>query len=93
MAKRVTYTANFKFKVAMAAAKENKTLSQIAQEFKIHTSQITKWKSQLSQEGSQIFEDERKKKSNPEIDVELLYAQIGKLQTQIEFLKKKTGVE
>ena len=46
MAKRITYSANFKKKVALAALKENKTLSELAQEFKIHPSQIVKWKSQ-----------------------------------------------
>jgi transposase-like protein len=93
MAKRITYSANFKGKVALAALKENKTLSELAQEFKIHAPQIVKWKSQLTQEASHLFEDGRKKKIDPDIDTEVLYAQIGKLQTQLEFLKKKTGVE
>ena len=93
MAKRMTYTASFKLKVALAALKETKTLSELSQEFKIHAALITKWKAHLSQEGAQIFEDARKKKIDPGVDVEVLYAQIGKLQTQLEFLKKKTGVE
>lgn len=93
MAKRITYTANFKAKVALAALKDNKTLSDLIQEFKIHGAQITRWKSLATQEMSKLFEDGRQKKKDPGIDVEALYAQIGKLQSQLEFLKKKTGVE
>jgi transposase len=93
MAKRITYQANFKGKVALEALKEDKTLSDLAIQFKLHPAQITKWKTQAIQKIAQIFEDERKKKLPPEIDIEALYAQIGKLQTQLEFLKKKTGMD
>ena len=93
MAKRITYQANFKGKVALEALKEGKTLSDLATEFKLHPAQITKWKTQAVQGIAQLFEDGRKKKSPPTIDVEVLYAQIGKLQTQLEFLKKKTGMD
>jgi transposase len=93
MAKRNTYQASFKGKVALEALKEGKTLSDLAQEFKLHPAQITKWKSQAVQGISQLFADGRKKKLPPDIDVEMLYAQIGKLQSQLEFLKKKTGMD
>ena len=35
MAKRITYIANFKAKVALAALKDNKTLSDLTQEFNL----------------------------------------------------------
>lgn len=93
MAKRITHHASFKGKVALEALKEGKTLSDIALEFKLHPAQITKWKTQAVQGIAKLFEDKRKKKAPPDIDVELLYAQIGKLQTQLDFLKKKTGMD
>lgn len=93
MAKRITYQANFKGRVALEALKEEKTLSTLAQEFKLHPAQITKWKTQAVQGISQLFEDGRKKSSPPDVDIEALYAQIGKLQSQLEFLKKKTGMD
>jgi transposase len=93
MAKRITYHASFKGKVALAALKESRTLSDLAQEFRIHPAQITKWKTKAVQGLSQLFEDGRKKTSTPEVDIEALYAQIGKLQSQLEFLKKKTGMD
>lgn len=93
MAKRMSHLASFKGKVALAALKENKNLSDLSQEFKIHPTQITKWKTQAVQNISQIFESRRKKKSAPDVDIEALYAQMGKLQSQLEFLKKKTGMD
>lgn len=68
MARRTAHQASFKAKVALAALKEDKTLSDLSQEFKLHPAQIAKWKTQAVQNISQIFEDKRKKKSNPEVD-------------------------
>ncbi len=93
MAKRMTYQAKFKGRIALEALKEDKTLSDLAQKFKLHPSQITKWKTQVVQGVDLLFEDRRKKKSHSDIDVEALYAKIGKLQTQLDFLKKKTGLD
>ncbi len=66
-------------------------MSELAHGFKLHPTQITKWKTHAIQGILQLFEDGRKKRSSPEIDVETLYAQIGKLQSQLGFLKKKPG--
>ena len=93
MAKRVTYSASFKKKVSLAALRENKTLSELSQKFKIHPAQIVKWKSQAIEGLEDLFEDKRKKKKESAIDIETIYAQLGKTQSQLEFLKKKTGVD
>jgi putative transposase len=93
MAKRIRHSATFKAKAALAALRENKTLSELSQEFKIHAVQIAKYKSIALEGLPELFEDRREKKKRPDIDIEALYAQIGKLQSQLEFLKKKTGIE
>ena len=93
MAKRITYTPHFKKKVVLAALKENKTLLELAQEFKIHSSQIIKWRSQAIEGLEELFEDGRQKKKEPETDIEAVYAQLGKAQAKLEFMKKKTGIE
>ena len=41
MAKRRTFTAEYKFKVALEAAKGTKTLSALAQEYQLHPHQIS----------------------------------------------------
>lgn len=92
MSKRISYQASFKGRVALEALKEGKTLSDLAQEFKLHPAQITKWKSLAIQGIQRLFEDRRKKRVVSEVDIEALYAQLGKLQSQLEFLKK-TGVD
>lgn len=93
MSKRVKHTANFKAKAALAALKEDKTLLELSQELKVHAVQISKWKTIATEGIKELFEDKREKKKVREEDIEALYAQIGKLQAKLEFLKKKTGVE
>lgn len=88
---RKKYDASFKTKVAIEALKEELTLSQLASKHAIHSSQITDWKKQL-QDGIQlIFED---KKSPKKEDFETLQAhlfqQIGQLQFELDWLKKKS---
>ena len=92
MPKGINHSACFKAKIALAAMKEDKTLSELSQEFKIHPSQIAKWKSHAVKELANLFEAGRSRKPAVEIDAEALYAQIGKLQSQLEFLKKKMGI-
>ena len=45
--KRRVFGASFKAKVALAAARGDKTTAQLASEFSVHTSQVTAWKKQL----------------------------------------------
>jgi transposase len=53
--KRKQHSAEYKFKVALEAAKENKTLSQLASEQEVHPNQISQWKRQLMEEGASLF--------------------------------------
>ena len=49
--KRKQYTMQFKFKVALEAAKEGKTINQLASDYDLHPNQISGWKKQLLEEG------------------------------------------
>ena len=53
--KRKQHSAEFKFKVALEAAKEHKTLSQLGSEYELHPTQISEWKRQLLSEGVRAF--------------------------------------
>ena len=53
--KRKRHSAEFKFDVALEAAKELRTASQIASEREVHPNQISQWKKQLLDEGVSIF--------------------------------------
>lgn len=92
MGKRISYTPEFKAKVVLKALKEQQTMAELVQEFKLHPAQITRWKSQLLEKLPLLFDDGRKKKKGSEPDIEALYSEIGRLQTQVNFLKKKSGI-
>lgn len=44
---RRTHSPAFKAKVALAAIKGDKTLSELAQQFDVHPNQISTWRTQL----------------------------------------------
>jgi transposase-like protein len=84
------HSAQFKFKVALEAAKGTKTLSELASEYGLHPSQISEWKTQLLREGASVFSTTtaRQQKEQEAVQTEL-YEQIGRLKMELEWLKKK----
>ena len=83
----------FKAKVAIEAIKEAKTIAELASQYAIHPTQITKWKSQAVEIVAQGFSGKREQ--NKKDDTELLqelYRQIGRLKVEVDFLKKKMGI-
>ena len=90
--KRITYPASFKAKVALAAIKQEKTISQLAAQFKVHPTVISKWKAQLLENVADVFVDGRthKKSQKDDHDTQALYEKIGRLEVEIDFLKKKS---
>lgn len=84
---RKRYTAEFKAKVALAAAKGQKTLSELAEQYAVHANQISKWKAQLIESAPGLFRDGRqKKKEKDSIEEEQLYEQIGRLKVESDWL-------
>jgi transposase-like protein len=92
MPKGKRHSAEFKFKVALEAAKGTRTLSELASEYGLHPSQISEWKSQLVEEGASIFTTTtaRQQKEQEALHAEL-YEQIGRLKMEMEWLKKKVA--
>lgn len=90
MPKGKRHNAQFKFQVALNAAKGTKTLSDLAGQYALHPSQISEWKSQLLKEGASIFSTTtaRQQKEQEALQADL-YEQIGRLQMELEWLKKK----
>ena len=90
--KRKRHSAEFKFDVALEAAKELRTASQIASEREVNPNQISQWKKQLLDEGVSIFSNKNflnEKKQNEREAA--LYEQIGSLKMELEWLKKKVA--
>ena len=95
MPKRRTFTASQKAAIVLEALREEKTVAQIASENSVHPNQIHKWKKQALENFQQLFEDDRKGEKAlaavHENQVNELYSEIGKLSTQLNWLKKKSG--
>lgn len=84
---RRKFDSGFKAKVVLEALKERETLGQLALKFELHPNQISVWKQEFLQNSASMFE-EKPKKEVPDTDVSELYAKIGKLEMEKEFLKK-----
>lgn len=85
---RRKFAPEFKAKVALEAVKNQQTLSEIGLKYDLSPVVISKWKSELLENMAGVFEKDSKKKEENSPDVEELYAQIGKLKVENEFLKK-----
>ena len=86
------YTAAFKAQVALELLKEEKTLAQISAEYGVHANVLRDWRAQALSGLSTIFErrdDVTALKSLHAEQVDELYAEIGRLTTQLNWLKKK----
>ena len=92
MTKRQRRSAQFKFKMALEAAKGTQTLSELSSEYEVHSTQISEWKSQLLKEGASVFNTSttRQQKEQEALQADL-YEQIGRLKMELEWLKKKAA--
>ena len=97
---RKQYTAQQKVQLALEMLKEEKTVGQIAAEYGVHPNQLYRWKTQVLEGLSGIFgksekgeKAEKENQAEQEERVEALYAEIGRLSTQVAWLKKKSGIK
>ncbi len=87
--KRRSFSSGFKAKVALAAARGDKTLAELASRHGVYPNQISAWKKQLLEGAPELFEDGRRRSSVDEsAEVSVLYEQIGRLKVELDWLKK-----
>jgi transposase-like protein len=90
---RKTYSGEWKAKIAVEAIKGQSTINEISSDYKVHPSQIMKWKKQALEQMPEIFSDKREKKLQSDEELKSkLYEQIGKLQVELDWVKKKAGL-
>ena len=88
---RKQYSPEFKFRIALEAAKNQATVSQLASESGVHPSQISDWKGALMTEGASLFDRRPVGRDQAVVKMESeLYEQIGRLKVELEWLKKKS---
>ena len=85
--KYTIHSDKFKFKVALEALKESRTVPDLCQKFGLAAKQIYSWKKKLEEIGPQVFADKRKQKDD-EADMDHLHATIGRLKVENDFLSK-----
>ena len=92
--KRKQYSPQFKAKVALEAARGEKTTSELASQYELHPTVINNWKKQSLEEASSLFETkERANKDNAsqEAQINELYRQIGQLKVERDFLASRSA--
>jgi transposase len=88
--KRTQYTAAKKSKIAIAAIEGKLTQAQITSEYGVHVTQIKTWKEAALKAINDTFSGMREKENKSQAQlVDDLYREIGHLQAQLSWLKKK----
>lgn len=89
---RKRYSAAIKAKIVIEILKEEKTLAQLSSEYEVSTKQLTRWRNHALAEMPRLFEANSDKKQEQQAEkINELYAEIGRLTTQVNWLKKKSG--
>ena len=88
--KRRNHSASFKAKVALEAAKETATVSELAGKHQVHPSMVTQWKRQLLDGVAEIFSTRTRGRPKRELEEkDDMLKEIGRLKMELEWLKKK----
>ena len=83
---RRKFTSAFKARVAIEALKERESLAELSKRYELHPTMISKWKQEFLEKSSDVFDKRSEEESG--IDPEKLYAKIGQLEMENDFLKK-----
>ena len=92
MKKRKVYPKELRARVALEAIKENKTIAEISSEYEVHSNMVSKWKKHLQDNIADIFIRKNEKDPNTQEQIDNLYKEIGRIQVENGWLKKKLGL-
>ena len=83
----------FKAKGGLEALLGVKTINEIGQEYGVHPVQVGQWKKEIPEQASTLFEGKRGPKPvAAHREPDRLYSEIGKLKRELDWLKKKSGI-
>lgn len=87
---RRKFGADFKAKVVLEALRERSTIEELSRKYELHPTQINTWKREAVSNMASVFNGEKSDVvGDIEQQTEKLYAQIGQLKVENDFLKKK----
>ena len=90
---RRNFTADFKARVALEAARGVKTINEIAAEHDLHPVQVGQWKKELLERAAAVFERggaDKKDEEAAERERARLERKVGQLTMEVEWLAKKS---
>ena len=88
---RRRFNRAFKAKVALEALSERHTLAELAVKYELHPNQISAWKRQAKDGLAEVFGSTvAKQEQAQEQHNARLYAEIGRLKMELDWLKKKS---
>lgn len=86
---RKSYSAEFKYRVALAALKGEETMAALSQRFSVHVNQIQKWKAHMQNHGPDLFCDSRHREAaEKKATIAQLHEKIGQLTVERDFLSR-----
>jgi transposase len=87
---RRKFTLEFKAKVVLEALKERSAIEELARKYDLHPTQINTWKREAVANMAAVFSGDKAEVAvEKEQQTEKLYAQIGQLKVENDFLKKR----
>ncbi len=88
------YGSKFKARVTLESVKGEKTAAELASQYGVHATQITRWKKHMLENLPELFSNkhEKDREDAEKLQAEL-YRQIGRLKVELDWLKKKSGLE
>jgi len=91
---RKQYSPEFKARVALEALKEQETLAEVGSRFGVHPVVVGQWKKQVRDGVAQVLADRRRKPDQAAEELQAqLYQQIGQLKVELDWLKRKVGLD
>lgn len=96
MAKRRTFSSEFKSKIVLEVLREEKPLGEIANEYDISPNQLRNWKMEFLRNAPRAFseskdeKDMRTKEKEMDDQINVLMAKVGQLTIENDWLKKKS---
>ena len=95
MGMRKRYSAEFKAQAVVELLREEKTMAELASQYGVHVNMLHRWRKTALEALPETFREgakEATREREHEDKVDQLYREIGRLTTQLEWLKKKSGI-